>query len=237
MGIRFICPSCDNKLNVKSYLAGKRGICPDCRTRIRIPEQDPGDSKSYQVAKLAEDKPRVPLTVERCLAEKPDLNWYLRLETGGEFGPATNELLGSWISENRVGPNTQLRREDWISWKTATDIFIDFSSANADSTASTEFGQELPAASRLEPSSTTKIVDGDVDLSNDDFLATLEYQGHTSVTDKSFANLEIDQSTMAQRNLQSRDSSKNSRYTGIVLGILSVVLLGSLVAVVVLAQS
>ncbi|MEC7564555.1 MAG: hypothetical protein VX738_02630 [Planctomycetota bacterium] len=237
MGIRFICPSCDNKLNVKSYLAGKRGICPDCRTRIRIPEQDPSDSKSYQVAKLAEDKPRVPLTVERCLAEKPDLNWYLRPETGGEFGPATNEVLGSWISENRVGSNTQLRREDWITWKTATDIFIDFSSANGDSAASTDIEQELPAASRLEPSSTTKIVDGDVDLSNDDFLATLEYQGHTSVTDKSFANLEIDQSTMAQRNLQSRVSSKNSRYTGIVLGILSVVLLGSLVAVVVLAQS
>ena len=37
MGIRFYCPN-GHRLNVKSYLAGKRGICPHCEARFRIPE-------------------------------------------------------------------------------------------------------------------------------------------------------------------------------------------------------
>lgn len=36
MGIRFYCPQ-GHKLNVKSFLAGKIGICPDCKTRVQIP--------------------------------------------------------------------------------------------------------------------------------------------------------------------------------------------------------
>ncbi len=38
MGIRFYCPS-GHKLNVKTFLAGKRGICPHCGARFRIPKQ------------------------------------------------------------------------------------------------------------------------------------------------------------------------------------------------------
>lgn len=37
MGIKFRCPN-GHKLNVKSFLAGKKGICPHCGTSVRIPE-------------------------------------------------------------------------------------------------------------------------------------------------------------------------------------------------------
>jgi hypothetical protein len=36
MGIRFTCPS-GHKLHVKSFLAGKRGICPHCGATFQIP--------------------------------------------------------------------------------------------------------------------------------------------------------------------------------------------------------
>ena len=36
MGIRFYCPN-GHRLNVKDFLAGKRGICPHCEARFRIP--------------------------------------------------------------------------------------------------------------------------------------------------------------------------------------------------------
>jgi hypothetical protein len=36
MGIRFSCPN-GHRLNVKSFLAGKRGVCPQCGTRFVIP--------------------------------------------------------------------------------------------------------------------------------------------------------------------------------------------------------
>jgi hypothetical protein len=36
MGIKFHCPN-GHKLNVKSFLAGKKGVCPKCGTKVRIP--------------------------------------------------------------------------------------------------------------------------------------------------------------------------------------------------------
>lgn len=36
MGIKFYCPQ-GHKLNVKSFLAGKKGVCPHCGTKVRIP--------------------------------------------------------------------------------------------------------------------------------------------------------------------------------------------------------
>src|SRR6185369_6221372 len=42
MGIKFHCPN-GHKLNVKAFLAGKKGICPKCGTKVRIPEvSEPG---------------------------------------------------------------------------------------------------------------------------------------------------------------------------------------------------
>ncbi|MDR3109324.1 MAG: DUF4339 domain-containing protein [Planctomycetaceae bacterium] len=39
MGIRFYCPN-GHKLNVKSFLAGKVGYCPECGTKVKIPYED-----------------------------------------------------------------------------------------------------------------------------------------------------------------------------------------------------
>src|SRR5207249_3997580 len=42
MGIKFHCPK-GHKLNVKSFLAGKKGVCPKCGTKVRIPtSSEPG---------------------------------------------------------------------------------------------------------------------------------------------------------------------------------------------------
>lgn len=239
MGIRFICPNCDKKLNVKSHLAGKRGICPDCETRIRIPSEpstalaeDEQAAKSYQVAEQAEDKARVPLSIKRCLSEKPDLNWYIRPAGGDEYGPADNNLLLAWVNENRIGADTELRRDDWLNWKPACDIFIDFASPTAND-SSAALGETTNVSNQNGSTS----YEDDVDLGDEEFLTALEYQAEDTHGDFTFANLEIDQSTMAQRNLQSQDSSKNKRTTGIALGILSVIILVSLVVIVMSTQS
>ena len=49
MGIRFYCPN-GHKLNVKSFQAGKRGICPYCGAKIEIPTQStrPGSKEEKQ---------------------------------------------------------------------------------------------------------------------------------------------------------------------------------------------
>jgi len=50
MGIRFLCHACDRKLNVKSFLAGKKGICPHCGAGVRIPTESQIPSRKELLA-------------------------------------------------------------------------------------------------------------------------------------------------------------------------------------------
>ncbi len=61
MGVRFRCPN-GHKLNVKSFLAGKRGICPKCGIRVQIPNrsQDDADSGSPAVSTTLVDNSTSP---------------------------------------------------------------------------------------------------------------------------------------------------------------------------------
>ena len=73
MGIRFYCPN-GHKLNVKAFLAGKRGICPHCDARFDIPFE----------SQIPEDAPRVRADVEAgpVGSDDPDL----------PEGPTTNSV-------------------------------------------------------------------------------------------------------------------------------------------------
>lgn len=57
MGIRFFCHACDRKLHVKSFLAGKRGICPHCGERVRIPHETQLDSATPAAPPTSEPDP------------------------------------------------------------------------------------------------------------------------------------------------------------------------------------
>ena len=48
MGIRFFCPHCQSRLNVKSSQAGHAGVCPDCGATVDVPAESllPGIPKS-----------------------------------------------------------------------------------------------------------------------------------------------------------------------------------------------
>ena len=54
MGIRFYCPN-GHKLNVKTFLAGRRGICPHCGVKLIIPtEEEAANKESLPVARQPE---------------------------------------------------------------------------------------------------------------------------------------------------------------------------------------
>ncbi|MDO4549882.1 MAG: DUF4339 domain-containing protein [Planctomycetia bacterium] len=59
MGIRFYCPN-GHKLNVKSFLAGQRGICPKCGAKMDIPFQSTREkgSKDLPIAAEWEERAR-----------------------------------------------------------------------------------------------------------------------------------------------------------------------------------
>ena len=76
MGIRFFCPECGHKMNVKTFLAGKRGICPKCDARVDIPLEStrPASAKAVektdvvQPATTSKAAPAAPAQFVRLLS-------------------------------------------------------------------------------------------------------------------------------------------------------------------------
>lgn len=238
MGIRFICPNCDNKLNVKAYLAGKRGICPQCNARIRIPVDSDVDG---QAADFAGDKPRIAKGIAACVDERPNLKWYVRPADGGEFGPASGSMLQSWIKEKRIDHRTQLRRDDWLNWQPAANIFTEFQPHT--SSTSTVPRKENRVAKQTEVSgeSSVAVLERPAEspenlktvpatLEDESFFEKLGTSTETVELGGTFANLQVDQSTLAHHSIRKSDAASN-KIKSLILAALSIILLGSLVAV------
>jgi hypothetical protein len=199
MGIRFYCPN-GHKLNVKSELAGKIGICPKCQARMTIPtasvrepsgksafEETPseasgenaersGGAENVEAAQGAQntatvDEPTGKFLLNGDRAEAalgdvlrravdgsaqrgrgasrfddaeplrdPRLVWYVRSRDNQQYGPATGDVMASWINERRVGPQTLVWREDWPAWQEAGRVFPELERVFAGGEAGGEVG-------------------------------------------------------------------------------------------------
>ena len=151
MGILFYCPDCGRRLNIKAFLAGKRGICPHCDSRVQIPLESqlpddapkirptssavpilPSASAAMATARVqsADPIPQQPTVVRTHdatlldpIAESPDSVWYVRPAVGGQYGPARGDVMRRWLSEGRVNADSMVWREGWEDWKLAGPIF------------------------------------------------------------------------------------------------------------------
>jgi len=57
------------------------------------------------------------------LAEAPNAVWYIRPPSGGQFGPASRDVMKAWIAEGRVAPDALVWREGWRDWREAGAVF------------------------------------------------------------------------------------------------------------------
>ncbi len=133
MGIRFLCPN-GHKLNVKSFLAGKRGICPQCDAKFLVPETSGGqaeaivetveqealssDSGSGDASHRGSTVPPLPPAMPTEAGSAPAEVWYVRTATGDQFGPANTATMRGWIEEGRVPVESWVWRTGWPEWKT-----------------------------------------------------------------------------------------------------------------------
>jgi hypothetical protein len=51
-----------------------------------------------------------------------DSRWYVRPPSGGQYGPATTQMLMDWIAEKRVTADALLWREGLDSWLSAREL-------------------------------------------------------------------------------------------------------------------
>lgn len=191
MGVRFGCHACGRRLNIKSELAGRRGKCPSCGVRFRIPLDDTefsipledkpqpataaanvaasGSSPQSAVdpdaafdefvneATAAEpESPAAPAPTPvnspttsqhasagdataqaetpgrrfAILDEDPAAQWYVRPKSGGQYGPASGDLLYEWIDQGRVGTSALLWRDGWAQWRGAEEVLPEMNAAS-----------------------------------------------------------------------------------------------------------
>ncbi len=57
------------------------------------------------------------------IAEAPEVIWYVRPPSGGQFGPAAGDLMRTWLSEGRVSADSLVWREGWRDWQEAGSVF------------------------------------------------------------------------------------------------------------------
>ena len=137
MGVRFECPA-GHKLHVKAELAGKRGICPECGAKFIVP--------SFSGQRVAEDNGAA--TMSTVVVNSPAAStitpppvpgapppppaeptaWYIRPASGGQFGPASDEVFAQWIAEARVSADSWVWRNGWADWKAGGDAIREFNS-------------------------------------------------------------------------------------------------------------
>jgi len=63
--------------------------------------------------------------------DEPLAQWYVRPPAGGQYGPATGEIIRSWIRENRVTPSTLIWRDGWPQWRSAREVLPELADATS----------------------------------------------------------------------------------------------------------
>lgn len=94
-------------------------------TSVRAAANGPFVPRSSAAAPAA-SPPGAPGQAADPLAENPNMVWYVRPASGGQYGPATAELMRSWLAEGRIGPDTLVWREGWRDWQEASGVFPQF---------------------------------------------------------------------------------------------------------------
>ena len=65
------------------------------------------------------------MNMPEVLVNADDAKWFVRPPNGGQFGPATSQMLMNWISESRVTSDSFLWRDGLAQWQLASELFPD----------------------------------------------------------------------------------------------------------------
>lgn len=122
------------------------GIAPAAGLTAAVPQGGPGGPADPQPATLAVPDP---------LAEAGNVVWYVRPPSGGQFGPATADIMRNWIAEGRISADTLVWREGWRDWQEAREVFPQLGPAMASLTPLLGASRATPASAAGRPARRT----------------------------------------------------------------------------------
>jgi hypothetical protein len=92
-----------------------------------VAARESGTSATWKTAEAVAPATRSAVATSHMPTAKraEAVDWYVRPEGGGQYGPADESLLRQWIHENRVDADALVWREDWPEWRRAGDVFAE----------------------------------------------------------------------------------------------------------------
>lgn len=230
MGIRFRCHHCESELHVKDFQAGKRGRCPECKGKFRIPLSDAAHSleaddltpdETVASATSVSEAPAAqsPVPVKpQALTDAPQAKWFVRPTSGGQYGPAPSESMWQWLGENRIGNDSLVWCEGWPEWLVAGEVFADFF-------ASCQVDERYEAAAKSKNTS-----DNPTSGSSISEVRELANPQTPPATQSSTAT------SLSDRNRSTRKQRRRRNYT-IMIAVLSVIMISLIVALAVVLSN
>jgi hypothetical protein len=96
-----------------------------------VAEEPPGpfsvfaaSADSYPETAASRSRSPLPAVGPRdLLGESGGAAWFVRPPSGGQFGPATANVLRTWLAEGRLTADTLLWCEGWQDWREASEVF------------------------------------------------------------------------------------------------------------------
>ncbi len=82
-------------------------------------------------------KDQAVATREAADAGQPD-RWFVKLDSGDEYGPVTKAELDSWVTEERLDEECQVLRKGWDQWKWASDVYPELENGSSPASESAE---------------------------------------------------------------------------------------------------
>ena len=129
MGIVAFCPS-GHRIKVKDHLAGRKGICPTCGSRFRIPwaaaATVPAGSfppaAGMPLAAVVSLDGELAATLPRAIALSAAA-WCTAVPGGGASPPMPAAAFLDWLTSGRVTGRELVWRSDWSEWRPVGEVF------------------------------------------------------------------------------------------------------------------
>jgi len=103
-----------------SLIEGETAASP---RETSTPKQVPVAVEASESAASVDQPTDVDSTAHNPISEAPHAVWYVRPPSGGQFGPASGDIMRSWMSEGRITVDSLVWREGWPEWKQAGKTF------------------------------------------------------------------------------------------------------------------
>lgn len=142
MGIVAYCPN-GHRVKVKDEFAGRKGVCPECRARFRVPrgeaaraEGAPRKASGHPVARVVSLDPAIAAGLPRAvalapvagalhpaLAERPEATWSVAVPGGEASAPMSAAAMQSLIDAGGLTGAELVWREGWADWVSIRLVF------------------------------------------------------------------------------------------------------------------